>query len=341
MKQNESERKRRGTPKGVLCVLLTLALLVCCLGGCATSVPSAVAAAPELAPTQAPEVVDFILQPTPTPFRPTEPPMTPTPVPTPTPMPTPELTIKEAWYEARCANLVRLMLENGVCQTEQDALLRMQQMQIDPDKPMVALTFDDGPTRGVTDHILDVLEQYNARATFFVVGSRIAGCEDLLKRMAGLGCEIGSHTWEHSDLTKISTEGARKAIQQSIDTVKTVCGYEIKTVRPPKGNSDANVKALARQMDVALIFWNHSTHDYRLDSAERIERNVFHDSEDDKALEDGDIILLHDLRKPTRDAVDNIVKRLVEDGYQLVTVQELLYCSEGGFSGGSSYKRQN
>lgn len=323
---------RKCTPYRRLLLSAALLLIVC---GCGRgNAPEEPAAAVLETPAAAPQVVSLSVLETPAPTPP------PTPVPTPTPTPAPTLAIPDAWYQARCDNIAAMLVRHGGCTAEQAEARVLSGMQLDPEKPMVALTFDDGPTRGVTDHVLDVLEKYGARATFFIIGTRIEGCEDLLCRMAAMGCELGSHTWGHGDLTVLSDREGRTSVQKSIDAIREACGYEVRFLRPPKGNVNAGVKKLALDMNLALIFWNHSTHDFRLDSAKKVERNVFHDVETDKEIAEGDIVLLHDLRKPTNEAIENIVRRLTEEGYQLVTVQELLYSSPLGFAAGESYSSQ-
>lgn len=316
----------------ILCLWMAL---MCLLAGCAPAAGAAVSDAssvPEITPE--PQSVTFAMVESQSAAAPTLPPM-------PTPLPTREPLITDAWYLERCALIARLMVENSFAAGIDEANARVQErMELDPNKPMVALTFDDGPTPGVTSAILDTLEKYNARATFFVVGTRIAGSESTLKRAVSLGCEIGSHTWNHDTLTEISEDRARESLNKTNEAVFAACGYPIRSLRPPKGLSNDRVKALAGEMGMALVFWNHSTHDYRIDSAEKIASYVDFDKEDKKALEAGDIILLHDLRKPTRDAMEQVVSKLVGEGYQLVTVQELLNCSAGGFAPGKSYKRQ-
>ncbi len=314
--------------------IVTIVLLL--LSGCGAP---AAAPAPSATPAAAAERVTFELAqggagsaPAPT--------MPPTPTPTATPAPMPEPKIKDAWYQQRNDEIAALLVQNGFCATREEADARVSNMAIDPDKPMVALTFDDGPTQGVTNKILDALEQCNGRATFFVVGTRIAGSETLLKRAVSLGCEIGSHTWNHDTLTELSGDGAVQSLQKTNDAVKAACGYTVRSLRPPKGESDPSIKQLAGSMGLALVFWNHSTHDYRIDSAAKIAGNVQFDTEDKKALADGDIILLHDLRKPTAEAAPEIIQSLTDAGYQLVTVQELLNLSAGGFSPGKSYKQK-
>lgn len=264
----------------------------------------------------------------------------PTPTPTPGPKPTPEPMISADWYRERNETLARLMMENGAAGSIDEANAEIGGMQIDPDKPMLALTFDDGPTGGVTDKILDVLQKYNARATFFVVGSRVAGSEALLKRAVNLGCEIGCHTFNHDTLSEISMDRAKKSVEDTVSAVKSACGYDIRSLRPPKGENSDAIKSLALDENMALIYWNHSTHDYRIDSAKTIASYVQYDKENKKEIADGDIVLLHDLRKPTAEAVEEIVKTLTDQGYQLVTVQELLNLSNGGFSAGKAYKKQ-
>ncbi len=273
----------------------------------------------------------------------TEPPLytlPPTPTPTATPVPTQTPKITDAWYQQRSEELFALLSRNGSYPSAEAVSAAVLRMEIDPDKPMVALTFDDGPTAGVTGTILDVLEKYNGRATFFIVGQRIAGNEQLLRRAAALGCELASHTWGHDDLKSASTERAAESLKKTADAIYETTGYTVRSLRPPKGESDKAVKELAGSMGLSLVFWSQSTHDYRIDSADKIARYVFKDGESKRELKDGDIVLLHDLRKPTAEAMEAIVSRLVEEGYQLVTVQELLQLSPDGFAPGKSYSRQ-
>ena len=261
-------------------------------------------------------------------------------VPEASPMPTAVPAIQADWYTQRNDELVRLMQRNGAFSSEDEVLAAVARMDIDPDKPMIALTFDDGPTAGVTGKILDVLAKYNARATFFVVGNRIAGNESLLRRAVALGCEIGNHTWDHLNLKKASRDDAKASIEKTNEAVFDATGYRVKSLRPPEGASNDDVKQLAGALDMSLVFWCHSTHDYRMKSAERIAELVFYDSENEHTLCDGDIVLMHDLRSYTADAMEDIVSRLVAEGYQLVTVQELLQLSADGYLPGKSYKRQ-
>ncbi|MEA4869319.1 MAG: polysaccharide deacetylase family protein [Christensenella sp.] len=137
-------------------------------------------------------------------------PETPAPSPDPTARPTsaPSLSpvpgVDAPWYDARNTELFELIKRDGPARSDAEIRVAIDQMFIDPDKPMVALTFDDGPMPGVTDKILDILERYHVRATFFVCGWRFQQkcMQDIARRMVSLGCEIGNHTMDHADLSK-------------------------------------------------------------------------------------------------------------------------------------------
>lgn len=100
---------------------------------------------------------------------------------------------------------------------------------------MIALTFDDGPYPKVTGHILDVLEKNGVCATFFVLGSRIEGREDVLTRIDELGCEIGNHSFSHADLTRLSKADCQRELSDTDAEIRRVTGHEASVVRPRMG----------------------------------------------------------------------------------------------------------
>lgn len=181
-------------------------------------------------------------------------------------------------------------------------------------KPAVALTFDDGPRAGSTDKILDVLEKYNARATFFIVGNVIGQNPDALKREVELGCELGSHTWSHEDLTKIGESGVNSQMDRSVSRIEETSGGKVTVMRPPYGAIDSDVKSY---LDLPIILWSLDTLDWKTrDAASTLQ--VIQDE-----VRGGDIILMHDIHPETADAVEKIVPWLIDNGYELVTVTEL------------------
>ncbi len=334
MEQNGGGRSVRGTQKRVFCALLALAFL---LGsGCARDGGSRVAAAPE--------VIDFVMQPTPTPLRPTESPApTPTPTPIPTPTPSPMPTVDADWYRQRDDMLRTLLPQNGAFENAEAVEEAISGMGVDPNRPMIALTFDDGPKAGVTEGVLDVLEEYGVRATFFVCGWRIKpGNEQaaaLLRRMVSLGCEIGNHTTNHINMKEASYNKLYYEVEATNDRVFDATGYTPRTLRPPGGRIGFYTSGVARKLDMAVALWAQSGNVMETDP-QKIAQNVFCQIVNGKELEDGDIVLLHDTHPEMIEAVKIMVPKLLEQGYQLVTVWELINCSERGFLPGETYRRQ-
>ncbi len=189
-------------------------------------------------------------------------------------------------------------------------------MDIDPDKPMVALTFDDGPSEH-TATILDALEQNNAHATFFVVGENINTCtEEYIKRAASIGCEIGSHTYDHCDLTSVSAKEVDDTVTKTDDIVFDLIGRYPYWLRPPYGAFNDSVRL---QIQKPLAFWSIDTRDWDTrDTASTV--NVVLNY-----IEDGDIVLMHDFYAPTAAAAEQLIPTLIEQGYQLVTLSEMAY----------------
>ncbi|WP_250278905.1 polysaccharide deacetylase family protein [[Clostridium] colinum] len=200
--------------------------------------------------------------------------------------------------------------------------------KIDKNKPMVALTFDDGPNGATTTRILDILEKNNSVATFFIVSRRIDKDADILKRMVNLGCQIGNHTANHKDLTKLSTEQVKSEVDIVNNKLKNIIGKEASMVRVPYGAANSNVK---KTVNYPLIMWNIDTKDWQTKNAKSIEKAILNN------VKDGDIILMHDLYTSTADACEVVIPQLVKQGFQLVTVEELLYYKEIEVKEGLTY----
>lgn len=204
----------------------------------------------------------------------------------------------------------------------------------DPDKPMVALTFDDGPG-GYTDWLLDVLEENDVKATFFMLGSSIGYWEDTVCRAVEDGHEIASHTWDHPNLNSLSYEEISNEISDTRALIYEVTGVDTMLMRPPYGNSDSRVVAMAEEEGVALIKWSVDTMDWSvLDAYAVYEHIMSHAS-------DGAIILCHDVHRTTIEAMEMAIPALLEEGYQLVTITELLTCRGGTVEAGVTYHSQD
>lgn len=185
---------------------------------------------------------------------------------------------------------------------------------IDPNKPMVALTFDDGPYAPVGNRIMDSLELYNGRSTFFVVGNRVMTYQSEVMRMANNGHEIGNHTYEHKYLNKLNASQIRSQIELCNQVVASVTGQVPALVRLPGGNKNNTVLANINQ---PIIMWNVDTLDWKTRNASKTVQAVLSN------VKDGDIILMHELYDASGDAAVTLIPALVQRGYQLVTVSEL------------------
>ena len=190
--------------------------------------------------------------------------------------------------------------------------------------PMIALTFDDGPYPKVTGHILDVLEKNGVCATFFVLGSRIEGHEDMLTRMDELGCEIGNHSFSHADLTRLSNADCQRELSDTDAEIRRVTGHEASVVRPPYGYYNKTVMSAAGR---PLILWTVDTNDWRGKAPGEIADYVI------QQAKEGSVILMHDQQTQTADAMEMIIPTLIEEGFRFVTVSELIGLTGGQCKG--------
>lgn len=199
---------------------------------------------------------------------------------------------------------------------------------IDPNKPMVALTFDDGPSRTNTPRILETLKKYNAHATFFMVGYNIEGNEDIIKQMAEQGCEPANHTVNHTDLATLDENGIHTEVDTIANKIKSITGQSHVLIRPPYGSVNDLVMSTLTE---PVILWSIDTEDWKTRNAQstitHIQNNVY----------DGAIILMHDIHAETADAAVQIIEWLDSQGYQMVTVSEMGYYRRGGLQTGTRY----
>lgn len=190
---------------------------------------------------------------------------------------------------------------------------------VDPSKPMIAFTFDDGPYTKVDKKILDVLEANGGRATFFIVGSRVADYKETLSRIYNTGSEIGNHTFNHKNLEKLSPEEVVSQVEMTNDAVEAVTGFRPRLVRVPYGAYQGQVTGL---VNYPIIQWNVDTEDWKnKDKASALDSILSH-------AKDGNIILMHDLYPSTAEAFEEAVPQLIAQGFQLVTVSEM-YAAKG------------
>ena len=186
---------------------------------------------------------------------------------------------------------------------------------LDKNKPMIALSFDDGPYTPVTSKILKTLKKYDSRATFFVVGNRIQTYSKVLKESYDMGNQIGSHTYDHEDLSKKNKTQLAAEMKKTNKELRSVIGCNANLIRPPYGNiSDL----MRKSIKIPMIYWSIDTDDWKWRNAAKV-------LDECRNVQDGDIILMHDLYSSTAQAVKKLVPRLKKKGYQLVTIDEMFY----------------
>lgn len=191
--------------------------------------------------------------------------------------------------------------------------------ELDPEKPMIALTFDDGPHYINTPRLLEVLEKNGARSTFFVLGDRSYFTEsnkETVKMIWNSGNEIASHTYSHKDLATLSLEDMIAEITKADDNIFALTGEYPTFVRPPYGSSSADVRKYA---NAPLITWNLDSEDWKSRDRDTIVEHVLAEAGD------GKIVLMHDIHACTIDAAEILIPQLIAKGYQIVTLRELFY----------------
>ena len=192
---------------------------------------------------------------------------------------------------------------------------------IDPEKPMVAFTFDDGPFDGVhSDRILDALEKYGAKATFFMVGCYVEDHPENLKRKVALNMELGNHTWDHS---KYGENISAEDIKRCSDAIFEVTGQYPTGFRPPGGAQGNAVLSESAAEGMAIYLWNVNSEDYETRNADSIYNMVMN------TLKDGNIIGMHDTYEATAEAVERLIPAIQAQGYQIVSCHDLVVAKTG------------
>lgn len=186
--------------------------------------------------------------------------------------------------------------------------------------PCIALTFDDGPNAATTSQILSILEKEHVNASFFVVGSRIAGNEALLRQMYTDGDEVGNHSWSHPDLTTIKPDQVRQQVAMTQAAVEAA-GVPTPTLfRPPYG---AVNKTVLSNIPLTVMFWNEDPQDWAANSPQQVEQAV------ESTAKPGGVIDMHDIYQVTADSLDPIIQKLKSEHYQFVTVSQLMGLKPG------------
>lgn len=191
--------------------------------------------------------------------------------------------------------------------------------ELDTEKKYVALTFDDGPNDTSTIKLLGKLKKENIKATFFVLGQMVDRNPEVAKQIVREGHEIGSHSYTHPDLTQLNSSEIKEEVLKTDKAVFHATGVLPKNFRPPYGAING---AVAQIIGLPIIQWNVDSEDWKVINKELIVNNVV------QTVEHGSIILIHDIHETSVNSIPEMVNQLRKNGYEFVTVSELLSHSQ-------------
>lgn len=196
------------------------------------------------------------------------------------------------------------------------------------DKKLLAFTFDDGPNTSTTSLLLDNLDKYDAKVTFFVLGSRIDAHKEVLERAYLKGNQIGSHTYNHKNLFALNNESILKEINDTNEKIKEVIGEYPILIRPPYGNTNSEIRSLS---SLSTIIWDVDTLDWKSRNEEKVCEEIM------KNAHDGAIILLHDIYESSVKGALMAMDKLSKEGYAFVTISEMATIKNVELSNEESY----
>ena len=208
---------------------------------------------------------------------------------------------------------LNIEFERGVFEEEEHDVIPIPEKVIDPNKKVIALTFDDGPSY-YTDQILKLLEKEEVTATFFLIGNKINRYQETVQTMLKNGNEIGNHSFSHKWLTKLDDDDLQEEITLTQDTIRNLTGFTPRVFRPTYGAVNDDLK---HQVNLTPIMWTVDSSDWKIKNANTIANRVL------KSCQDTSIILMHDTHKRSYEALKIIIPSLKEQGYQFVTASEL------------------
>ena len=185
----------------------------------------------------------------------------------------------------------------------------------------IALTFDDGPHPRYTPQILDILDEFGIKATFFVIGINAVNYPDTAMEIMRRGHEIGNHTYTHPHVSGVDSDSLKKEIEECESVIYELTDYKTKLFRPPEGMIDTDVRNVIHCLDYKVILWDVDTRDWAQTPAEKIAEKVVSN------VSSGDIILMHDYvsyNSPTPEALRIFIPKLLSMGYKFVVVSELI-----------------
>jgi len=207
----------------------------------------------------------------------------------------------------------------GMAIKSDNPLRRLPVYCVETNEKKIAITFDAAWSAEDTDEIIKILEDYNAKATIFVLGTWVDANPDAVKKFHEKGHEIANHSDTHKLFSKVSREEVIKEIEECNKKIEAVTGEKVKLLRAPSGDYDNKSIEIAESMNMKMIQWSVDSLDWKLLSAQEMYSRVV------SKTENGSILLFHNGVENTPDALRKILEKLKNDGYEFVTVSELIY----------------
>ena len=204
------------------------------------------------------------------------------------------------------------------------------------DNPVIALTFDDGPSGTLTPQLLDTLKDKEVKATFFLLGSQIdANDPAIIKRMVDEGHEIANHSYTHSRFIDISEDMVKKEIEDTNNTIFQAAGVYPTCVRPPTGAQNDKILAIAESFNLPVVNWSYQScpEDWLPENQDsvKIANYVIENGAN------GHIVLLHDIHEWTVNSIPSMIDGLREKGFRFATISELMYYHKDEYKPGGLY----
>ncbi|MDD3341493.1 MAG: polysaccharide deacetylase family protein [Bacilli bacterium] len=183
---------------------------------------------------------------------------------------------------------------------------------IQPREKVIALTFDDGPSRN-TKNIVKVLNKYNVNATFFILGNKVSLYKSDLQNLLNSGNQIGNHSYNHKLMSTLEDSDLEEQIKKTQEVLEKELGYTATVLRPTYGSVS---KKMAEKTSLSIVLWNVDTLDWKIKDPKKIAKRGM-------AVRDGSIILMHDSKDRSVKALEIMIPKLLKKGYQFVTIDEL------------------
>ncbi|MFZ4386624.1 MAG: polysaccharide deacetylase family protein [Chthoniobacterales bacterium] len=187
------------------------------------------------------------------------------------------------------------------------------------DSPVIAMTFDDGPSAVLTPRLLDILKQRNIKATFFVLGQLVQEHPEIVARAIAEGHEVANHSWDHKALNKLGEGGLQHELADTSAEITKATGKPVTLMRPPYGATNPRLnRAIEKEYGMKVILWSVDPFDWKRPGPQVVSQRIL------AGAKPGAIILSHDIHPGTIEAMPTTLDALQAKGYKFVTVSELL-----------------